>query len=234
MKNSSIYLDNTDRVLTTPNQIICGDSKNILSKFKSETIDLVITDPPYLCNYIDRTGRSVANDTNSNSKSVLDVFDEVYRVMKPNSYCISFYGWNAIHQFAKKWHEVGFKSVGHIVWVKEYASSIGFTKHMSESAFVLIKGNPAKPQQPISNVQEWHYTGNKSHPTEKSVSIIAPLVKAFSKAGNIVLDPFSGSGTTAVAAALNDRDYIGIELEEKYCHLAQNRLKGVARYKSVA
>ena len=207
------------------NQILCGESTNILSQFANETIDIVITDPPYLCNYKDRSGRTVANDTNADA--VLNVFDEVYRVMKPNSYCISFYGWNAVEKFTQKWTGLGFKIVGHFVWAKKYASSTGYTKHQSESAFLLVKGNPAKPQQPISNVQEWEYTGNKSHPTEKAVSIISPLIKAFSKEGDIVLDPFSGSGSTSVAAALNNRQYMGIELESKYCDLARRRLAGV-------
>jgi len=95
---------------------------------------------------------------------------------------------------------------------------------------VLAKGWPPRPEQPISDVLEWEYSGNKRHPTEKAVSVIAPLVRGFSKPGDLVLDPFSGSGSTAVAAALNDRKYCGIELEERYCELAQTRLQGVTRY----
>jgi DNA modification methylase len=50
---------------------------------------------------------------------------------------------------------------------------------------------------------------NRAHPTEKAVSILTPLIQAFSKRGDLVLDPFSGSGSTAVAAALSGRRYIG-------------------------
>ncbi|MEM8635685.1 MAG: DNA methyltransferase [Pseudomonadota bacterium] len=213
------------------NEILCGDSNKILSTFPDHRVDLVVTDPPYLCRYRDRSGRTLANDDNPNA--VLSVFREIYRVMKPNTYCISFYGWNAIAEFSQAWANAGFKTVGHIVWTKDYASRQGHTAYHHESAFVLVKGRPDKPDAPISDVRPWRYTGNKAHPTEKAVSVIAPLIKSFSKPGDVVLDPFAGSGSSAVAAALNHRDYIGVELEERYCRHARKRLEGVQRFYDV-
>ncbi len=207
------------------NQILCGDSTNVLSNFPNGSIDLVITDPPYLCRYRDRTGRTLAND--DNTEAVLSVFDEVHRVLKPNSFCISFYGWNAVAEFSGRWAKLGFKTAGQFVWPKNYTSSSRYTRYQHESAFLLVKGRPDIPENPINDVQPWKYTGNKTHPTEKAVNIIAPLIQSFSKPDDLVLDPFSGSGTTAVAAALNNRNYIGIELEQKYCELAKRRLADV-------
>lgn len=209
----------------TFNHIICGESAQVLSKYKAECIDLVITDPPYLANYRDRDGRTLANDDNPDA--VLSVFNQLYRVMKRNSYCISFYGWNAIAEFSEAWKKAGFKTVGHIVWTKPYASRKSHTKFQHESAFVLAKGFPQKPANPISDIQPWEYTGSKLHPTEKAVSIIEPLIQSFSKPGDVVLDPFSGSGTTAVAAKLNQRHSIGIELDPNYCHIARQRLDAI-------
>jgi len=79
-------------------------------------------------------------------------------------------------------------------------------------------------------VQRWEYTGNRVHPTEKAISVIKPLVEAFAPSGGMVLDPFSGSGSTLVAAALAGRRYLGIELKEQYCRLARKRLAGVERF----
>ena len=166
------------------NQIICGESASILADFPSASIDLVVTDPPYLVRYKDRFGRTLANDDNPDA--VLSVFDEIYRVMKPNSYCISFYGWTAIAEFAAKWREVGFKTVGHIVWDKPYISKTGFAHYCHESAFILAKGYPRHPANPIEDIQPWDYTGNRAHPTEKAVSVIAPLIQSFSKRGDLV------------------------------------------------
>ena len=161
--------------MTFQNQIIQGESKSILSGFDAEGIDLCVTDPPYLVNYQDRDGRSLAND--GNPQAVLSVFDEIYRVLKPDSYCISFYGWIAAAQFLAKWQSLGFRTVGHIVWCKPYASKTTFAHYHHESAFILAKGHPEKPQYPIKDVQPWEYTGNQAHPTEKAVSVIAPLVR---------------------------------------------------------
>jgi site-specific DNA-methyltransferase (adenine-specific) len=209
-----------------PNQILCGESASILSTFPANSIDLVVADPPYLGQYRDRRGRTLAND--DNPAAILDVYYELYRVLKPDSYCITFYGWIAIADFADAWADAGFRTVGHMVWPKTYASKAGHTAYRHEAAYVLAKGWPRKPEHPISDVQPWEYTGNKLHITQKAVSVIEPLVTAFSQPGDLVLDPFSGSGTTAVAAALNDRDYIGIELEQDYCEIARSRLAGLA------
>lgn len=56
-----------------------------------------------------------------------------------------------------------------------------------------------------------------------------PLIESFSQPGALVFDPFAGSGSTLVAAALCGRKYLGVELEEKYCQRARRRLKGVAQ-----
>ncbi|OXT02901.1 DNA methylase [Notoacmeibacter marinus] len=211
------------------NTILCGDSKDRLKDLPDSSVDLVVTDPPYLVNYRDRKGRSVAND--ANAEAVLPVFDELYRVLKPNTLCLCFCGWTALPEFTAAWAKAGFRIVGHIVWTKDYASSKGQTAYRHESAYVLAKGWPKPPPEPFADVQKWVYSGNRFHPTEKSVEIIAPLIKAFSKPGDVILDPFLGSGTTAVAAALTGRRYIGIELEQAYCDLAERRLHGVARFR---
>lgn len=211
------------------NQVLCGDALDVLKNFDANSVDLVVTDPPYLCNYTDKSNRTIANDnTDSN---VLAVYDEIYRLMKPRSYLITFYGWEQIAAFSAAWQKAGFRVVGRFVWLKDYTSSgKGFMNYQHESAFLLTKGHPDRPKTLIDDVQPWVYSGNKVHPTEKSVDIITPLIKCFSDVGDVVLDPFLGSGSTAVAAALTNRSYIGVELEEHYCNCAQKRLAGVERY----
>jgi site-specific DNA-methyltransferase (adenine-specific) len=72
---------------------------------------------------------------------------------------------------------------------------------------------------------DWTYTGNKHHPTQKSIHILKPLIETFTKPGQLVLDPFAGSGSTCLAAQRTGRDYIGIELDAKYSAVAAERLK---------
>lgn len=180
--------------------------------------------------YRDRAGRSIAND--DDPASVVGAFTDIYRVLRPDTFCVSFYGWNSIGAFFDAWKHAGFSAIGHIVWHKGYASRRGFLNACHEQAYLLAKGRPAKPARPLDDVQPWEYSGNKAHPTEKAVSVLLPLIRAFSLPGDLILDPFSGSGSTLVAAALSGRGYCGIELEAKYVELARRRLAGVDRARS--
>jgi DNA modification methylase len=211
------------------NRVLEGDCTQVLRMLPSETVDLVVTDPPYFVRYRDSMGPTIAND--DDPASVLGAFTDVYRLLKPNTFCISFYGWNKVDAFFSAWRRAGFQPVGHLVWHKGYASSTGFLRARHEQAYILAKGRPTKPADPIDDVRPWKYTGNVRHPTEKDVSILQPLIESFSQPGDLVLDPFAGSGSTLVAAAMARRCYLGIELERQYCEVARERLAqiGVAK-----
>jgi site-specific DNA-methyltransferase (adenine-specific) len=211
------------------NEIIEGDCTAILKSLPDSAFHLALTDPPYLVGYRDRAGRTIRND--DDPAGVLPCFPELYRVLRPDSLCVCFYGWNRIDLFFRAWTQAGFRPVGHFVWCKEYASRTGLVKACHEQAYLLAKGRPAIPAEPLEDVQPWEYSGNRCHPTEKAVSILAPLIESFSPLGGLVIDPFAGSGSTAVAAALSGRRYCGIELEARYCAVARRRLAGVARYR---
>jgi site-specific DNA-methyltransferase (adenine-specific) len=62
------------------------------------------------------------------------------------------------------------------------------------------------------------------HPTQKPINLLNRIINASSQKGDLILDPFMGSGTTCVSAILNEREYIGIELEEKYYNIAKSRI----------
>jgi site-specific DNA-methyltransferase (adenine-specific) len=213
--------------MTQPDQIIHGDCTQVLRTVPDASANLVVTDPPYITRYRSRDGRSVINDDNDGW--LKPAFIELYRVLKPDAFCVSFYGWNRVDAFFRAWTEAGFRPVGHIVRCKNYTSRTGFLQARHEQAYLLAKGHPAQPAEPLGDVQPWEYTGNRVHPTEKAVGIPRPLVECFSQPGDTVLDPFAGSGSTLVAAALTGRRYLGIELEAKYCDLARKRLAGVSR-----
>ena len=77
----------------------------------------------------------------------------------------------------------------------------------------------------IPDVLEWKYTGNNLHPTQKPVCVLTPLVESFSNPGDVVLDPFCGSGSTLLAARELNRRFLGIELSKQYFDLAEHRLR---------
>ncbi len=202
--------------------IIGGDCVDTMRIMPGEAIDLVVTDPPYLVNYHDRSGRSIMNDNNDHW--VEPAFNQLYRLLKPNSFCVSFCGWNSLDIFLSAAKQAGFRMSGHLVWQKNYASSSFYISSHHEQAIVLAKGNPQKPEKPLRSVLPWSYTGNKLHPTQKHIDVISPLVETFSSQGEVVLDPFCGSGTTALAAHKSGRHYIGIEKAPEFAEIARQRL----------
>src|ERR1700686_2990168 len=76
----------------------------------------------------------------------------------------------------------------------------------------------------LPDVLGWVYTGNRLHPTQKPVPSLKPVIEAFTRRGDIVLDPFCGSGSTLLAAKILGRRYIGIELDAEHSKTAERRL----------
>jgi site-specific DNA-methyltransferase (adenine-specific) len=207
-------------------RVLCGDCVKVLAELPAASVDLVVTDPPYAVRYRDRTGRTVAND--DRTSWIAPAFAEVSRVMKDNAFCVSFYGWNQADAFLTAWRAAGLHPISHFVWTKPYASNAQaarFLRHRHECAYLLAKRNPPCPPLLMEDVLPWDYTGNHRHPTEKPVGGFRPLIEAFSRPGALVLDPFAGSCTTAVAAAELGRRYCAIELDERYCAIARERLR---------
>ena len=138
------------------NSVLHGDCIQRMSALPDACVDFVLTDPPYLCRYTERSGRRVFND--DNHSWVEPAFAQAYRVLKPDSVCVSFYGWNQADVFLSAWRTAGFQPVGHIVFAKPYNASARYVAHRHECAYVLVKGRPPLPANPLPDVMPWHYT----------------------------------------------------------------------------
>jgi len=204
------------------NSVTCGDCIDVMARLPARSVDFVLTDPPYLVRYHDRSGRRVIND--DNDAWLKPAFAQMHRILKPDAFAISFYGWKNVDVFMEAWKSAGFRPVGHIVFRKPYASKARYLACRHEAAYLLAKGFPASPDRPPPDVLDWQYSGNRLHPTQKPLGILKPLIEAFSKPGQLVLDPFAGSGSTLAAARLLGRDYIGIDIDAQHCKTAYNRL----------
>ncbi len=205
------------------NTVLKGDCIKVMRQLRSCSVDFVLTDPPYLAHYCSRDGRKVAND--DNASWLEPAFAEIFRVLCRDSFCISFYGWHQADKFIAAWRGAGFRLAGHLTFTKRYPSAERFLQYQHENAYLLAKGNPPQPTQRIPDVLEWKYSGNKLHPTQKPLCVLTPLIQCFSCPGDVVLDPFCGSGSTLVAAKLQGRKSIGIELDPRYSEIARNRLQ---------
>jgi adenine-specific DNA-methyltransferase len=196
-----------------------------MRRFPAHSVDLIIADPPYLVDYRERAGRRVANDSASSGDWLEPSTRELYRVLKPDRFCLSFYGWPQVDRFMTAWKQAGFRPVSHLVWTKPYPSKTGYTAGHHEVAYLLAKGRPPRPTDPLPDVNPWKDTRNYLHPTQKSVAVIRPLIRAFSRAADIVLEPFAGSASSAVAAVREGRRFIAIEKDPQYCQVAERRLQ---------
>lgn len=205
------------------NSIILGDCIDVLQTIPANLVDFVLTDPPYLVGYKDREGRSIKNDIESDW--LKPAFRQIFRVLKNNSLCVSFYGWNKTDLFFDAWKSAGFRIAGHITFPKRYSSTTRLMRYSHESAYLLVKGNPVTPEFPIGDVIDWTYSGNKLHPTQKPLSVLTPLIETFCPRGGLVLDPFAGSGSTLIAARSLGRNYLGVELDPQFHDVATKRMQ---------
>lgn len=205
------------------NSVIHADCIYAMKEMPNESIDFVVADPPYLVNYRPRDGRQCLND--NNPYWLKPSFRELYRVLKPDRFCVCFYGWPWVDLFVQTWKQSGFRLVSHLTWIKSHCSREGYTKGQHEVGYLLAKGRPPRPDEPLLDVLPWEYTGNKHHPNEKPVIAIRPLIETYSEPGDIVLDPFAGSGTTGVAARMCGRRFILVEKVWRYYQTALKRLK---------
>jgi len=114
------------------NTIAHGDCIDIMRQMPANSIDFIVTDPPYLVNYRDRTGRSIQNDANADW--LKPAMKEAHRVLKQNRLMLCFYGWNRVDKFFNAWKDAGFQPVGHIVFRKSYSSNSRFLRYQHEQA----------------------------------------------------------------------------------------------------
>jgi len=216
--------DHAMNILT--NTIIHADCLKALPMLPDRSVDFILTDPPYLVGYQPRDGRAVSGD--NNAAWLKPAFAEMYRVLQADGFCFTFFGWPHADRFMEAFRAAGFRPVGHFSFPKQYTSSVGHVRCQHECGYLLAKGNPSRPVQPLGDVIPWsENTGNKLHPTQKPVSVLLPLIETYSSAQATVLDPFAGSGSTLVAAKMLGRSYIGCELDKCHHAAASRRLAQV-------
>ena len=143
----------------------------------ANSVDFILTDPPYLVNYRDRTGRTIHNDVDESW--LKPAMAQAYRVLKQDRVAVMFYSWTKIDRFFEAWLGAGFQPVGHIVFRKSYSSKSRFLRYQHEQAFLLAKGRPPPLKQPLGDVIDMPYSGNKLHPTQKPIPALVSLIRSF-------------------------------------------------------
>lgn len=214
------------------NRIIQGDCLEVMLDMPDESVDLVVTDPPYGINYQshERTQSPMfAKLINDDNDSGLLAYKELHRVLKNNSVAAVFCSFK---NYADDYKELEkyFSIKNCIIWNKG-GGGIGDLIHslVTDYEMVIIAHKGGCPIRDKRHGSVWKSqkvnAGTMLHPTEKPVEIIGKIIQSFSDEGSLVFDPYVGSGTTCVAAQQLGRDFVGIEIDEKYCEIARQRLR---------
>ena len=225
-------------------KVILGDCYEVLQKIDKNSIDLILTDPPY---NISRPSNFTKNSDNKKFNNIsidfgdwdqeeinLDsLFFEFKRILKTGGTIIIFYDvWksNNIKNIAEKY---GFKQPRVCQWVKTNPVPINSKKNYLSNAieffFTFVKGKNAtfnsSYDKGIYNFPLCHGKERTTHPTQKPLSLMKVLIEKHSKEGDVILDPFGGSGTTAIASIETGRNYYIIERSEEYYNLSISRIE---------
>lgn len=196
------------------------------------SVDLVVTDPPYGINYAsarkkDKSRRlgGILND----KTPFLSFIEPALGKLKPTGAMFIFTRWDVQQDFIDEVQSCGGRVKNVLIWDKG-VHSMGDLRASYGSKYesiLFIPGRefrfPGKRPQDIIPVAKVP-AAKLVHPNEKPAALIARLIEDTTAPGAVVLDPFMGSGTTAVACVRTGRNYIGSELDAKYHAIAQQRV----------
>lgn len=214
------------------NKVVCGDAKDFLKIIPDNSIDLIITDPPYGINYRFINNKKILFDKLENDDKDFDIgiyANELYRVLKNNSACYIFTRWDVYPKWFNKLKMFDIKNC--IVWDKMQQGAGGLVSqygYSHELIMYLSKGKHAlrgKRVRDIFNIKKVRHKEKIGHPTQKPISLIYKLIQKSSLPNDIVLDCFMGSWTTAIACLKSNRNFIGCEKSMKFCKMGKERIK---------
>lgn len=225
-------------------EIFNEDNLIVLKNMEKESVDLVVTDPPYNIsrdNNFTSMGRS-GIDFGQWDKNA-DLFSwilQLNRIVKKNGSVFIFNDWKNLGDISRVLDENGFETKDVVRWEKnnpmprnrdrryvvDYEFGIWAVKKGSKWVFNRQNDSYDRPEiksglTPKSE-KKWG-----THPTQKPVFVMEEIIQRHSNEGDVIFDPFMGSGSTGVAAINTGRDFIGVELDNNYFEIAKNRIAEV-------
>ena len=174
---------------------------------------------------------------------------EAYRLLKPNGTIWVIGSYHNIFRIGTFLQDIGFWILNDIIWRKSNPMPNFLGKRFTNAHETLIWCTKSKKAKPTFNYQamkalndglqmrsDWllpicsgseriKIDGQKAHPTQKPEGLLHRVILASTKPGDVILDPFFGTGTTGAVAKKLGRDWIGIEREKRYVKIAENRIK---------
>lgn len=231
------------------NEIICGDCFDYLPNILDNSVDLILIDPPYLISK-DSNFKKTSGSTSQEMKTKYNIsidfgnwdkesfdwdflFSNFYRVLKNGGTLLIFYDvWKSteLKSLAEKFK---FKQPRVGSWVKSNPvpinSKVNYLSNSTEYFFTFVKGGkPTFNSEYDNGIYKFPICHGKerfNHPTQKPLSLIESLVLKHSNPGDLILDTFAGTFTTAVAARNLERNWICFEREMDYVEIGKKRMQ---------
>ena len=239
------------------NKIICADALTALQQIASETVDIVLTSPPYNFDmeYDEHNDRSNSDDYLT---TLVNIFDECIRVLKSGGRLIiniqpNYREYTPTHHLiTSAMVDRGLIWRGEIVWLKNNLKKLtAWGSWMSPSCpylsypFEFIEVFSKDTLKHFGDKENIDITKNEfieyvnghwsiapetrmkkfNHPAMFPEELARRCIKLFSYKNDLILDPFNGAGTTTLVAHQEERNYIGIDISEAYCKIAEDRIK---------
>ena len=242
-------LPNTGQISDFTGQVFWADALELLKALPDKSVDLICTDPPYGLNK--KTFELTTQDRRDfgsayhairqewDNEAPLSWMNEASRIIKPSGAVICFGGRESIYKFAYRGLELGWRIVNDITFIKPDAPPNFTGRMMTESTERAIWFSPsgshwtynrllAKSLNNGVNFRDvWEMLTpkqNRLHPAQKPIETIETLIATLSNAGDIILDPFAGSSTTAIACLNLDRRYICGDSHLPYVEMSRQRI----------
>ena len=222
-------------------KLINGGCLEYMRTLENESIDLIVTDPPYPTTSRGHAGNSggmFQKEINKKGKvfehnniDCTEYAPEFYRVLKDGSHCYVMTNHINLIKMLNVFTDCGFHFIKCLIWDK--GNKIMGQYYMSQFEYILFfrKGYGKKINNCgtadilyVPNKKTKDANGKNIHDTEKPVELMKILIENSTQKGDIVLDPFVGVGATALACIESERNYIGIELDENYYNIAKERV----------
>ena len=228
-------------------QVYNTDAIEWLKTLDNDSVDLIVSDPPYRVTQHGHSGlggifkTKVGEDKKLNGKlfehnevDVNDYAGELYRVLKPDSHCYIMTNDRNLQNFLNVFTNIGFNFCKLLIWDKQNKITNQYYMNQVEYILFMYKGrNKQINNCGTSNLISVNNVKNKTHnhPTEKPVELMEILIKNSTNEGDLVLDPFVGVGATPVACQNLKRNFIGCELDKVYYDTTMERLnEGVGEF----
>lgn len=220
------------------NKIYNGDCYELIKQIPDKSVDLIYTDIPYKMNYGKENSGFEFNDnqvvkSGENMKPLINgidlkILDEFIRVLKK----MNLFIWCSTQQMKSIIDKYGKYRVQILVWHKTNSLKMNRRQFVTDLEYCLCFKEPGVSYSDTGGFHSRFYESasnskeNKMfhHPTTKPSKLVSEHIEFASKPGDIVLDPFSGSGTTCACAKALGRNYIGFELDKTYYEASVERL----------